>query len=183
MWSVSSEPHDVQRRLCNFVKMSSSTLSQSYHAYRRPRLVHKWTTCRKNAVSQVTFKCSIHEKVISFIMLHKLRLRGTHNRRFSYWQKKRLMDTSVLYLVLKNDILGSPSRPMIRVKLCYTTPKLIGNWIHISANGKVPINSLAPGGFDCSLKFVNSKLISTINILGIFSEIAIRWVPQHLTDH
>ena len=45
------------------------------------------------------------------------------------------------------------------------------------------INSLAPGGFDDSLKLVNFKLILTINILSIFCEIAIRWIPQHLTDH
>ena len=44
------------------------------------------------------------------------------------------------------------------------------------------LNSLA-GGFDYSLKLVNSKLISTINILSIFCEIAIRGMPQHLTDH
>ena len=48
----------------------------------------------------------------------------------------------------------------------------------------IQVNSLAPGGFDYSLQFelVNCKLISTINILGIFREIAIRWMP-HLTDH
>ena len=45
------------------------------------------------------------------------------------------------------------------------------------------INSLAPGGYDYSLKLENFKLISTMNILCIFSEIAIRWMPQHLTDH
>ena len=45
------------------------------------------------------------------------------------------------------------------------------------------VNSLAPGRFDCSLKWVNLKLISTINILSIICEIAIRWMPQHLTDH
>ena len=44
------------------------------------------------------------------------------------------------------------------------------------------VNSLAPGGFDYSLKLVNFKLISTINILSIFCEIAIRWMPQHVTD-
>ena len=43
--------------------------------------------------------------------------------------------------------------------------------------------SLAPGRFDFSLKLVNFKLISTINILSIFCEIAIRWMLQHLTDH
>ena len=48
-----------------------------------------------------------------------------------------------------------------------------------------PLNlkSLAPGGFDFSVKLVNFKLISTINILNIFCHIAIRWMPQHLTDH
>ena len=44
-------------------------------------------------------------------------------------------------------------------------------------------NSLAPEGFEYSLKLINFKLISTINILSIFCEIAIRWMPQHLTDH
>ena len=44
-------------------------------------------------------------------------------------------------------------------------------------------NSLTPCGFDYILKFVNFKLISTINIFSIFCEIAIRWMPQHLTDH
>ena len=34
------------------------------------------------------------------------------------------------------------------------------------------INSLAPGGFDYSLKLVNFKLMSTINILSVFCEIA-----------
>ena len=44
------------------------------------------------------------------------------------------------------------------------------------------INSLAPGGFDYSLKLVNFKLISTIDIC-IFCEIDIRWMPQYLTNH
>ena len=33
------------------------------------------------------------------------------------------------------------------------------------------VNSLAPGKFDYSLKLVNFKLISMINILSIFCEI------------
>ena len=45
------------------------------------------------------------------------------------------------------------------------------------------INSLAPGGLDYNLKLVNFKLISMINILRIFCEIVVRWIPQHLTDH
>ena len=45
------------------------------------------------------------------------------------------------------------------------------------------VNSLAPVGFDYSLKSVNFKLILTINIWSIFCEISIRWLPQSLTDH
>ena len=44
------------------------------------------------------------------------------------------------------------------------------------------VNSLAPGGFRYSLKLVYFNLISMVNILRIFYEIAIRWMPQHLTD-
>ena len=50
-------------------------------------------------------------------------------------------------------------------------------------SGENWVNSLAPGGFDYSLKLVNFKLISRINILGIFCEIAIRRMPLYLTDH
>ena len=45
------------------------------------------------------------------------------------------------------------------------------------------VNSLAPGGVDYSLKLVKFKLISMIDIWSIFCEIAIRWMPQPLTDH
>ena len=45
------------------------------------------------------------------------------------------------------------------------------------------INSLAPGGFDYSLKLINFELISMMNISSIVYEIAIRWTPQHLPDH
>ena len=44
------------------------------------------------------------------------------------------------------------------------------------------INSLAPGGFDYSLNLVNFKLISMINVLSIICKIAIKWMPQYLTD-
>ena len=40
-----------------------------------------------------------------------------------------------------------------------------------------------PLGNLTSLKLVNFKLISTIIIWSIFCEIAIRWMPQYLTDH
>ena len=43
----------------------------------------------------------------------------------------------------------------------------------------IQINSLAPEGFDYGLRLLN--FISRI-ILSIFCEIAIRWMPQHLTD-
>ena len=45
------------------------------------------------------------------------------------------------------------------------------------------VNSLAPGGFDYSLRLVNFKLISIVNILSISCEIVIRWMPKHLTDY
>ena len=64
------------------------------------------------------------------------------------------------------------------------------NWnlhvlIQISQNfvPMVHLTPLAPGGFDNCPKLVNFKLISTINIWSISCEIAIRWLPQHLTDH
>ena len=56
-------------------------------------------------------------------------------------------------------------------------------WCHICFTRPQCVNSLAPGGFDYSLKLVNFKLILTINFLSISCEIVIRWMPQHLTDH
>ena len=44
-------------------------------------------------------------------------------------------------------------------------------------------NSLVAGGLGYSLKLINFKLISTINILRIVCEIAIMCKPQHLTNH
>ena len=64
--------------------------------------------------------------------------------------------------------LSEPMVVKLPMHLCVTRPQ----WV----------NSLAPGGFDYSLKLVNFKLISMINI-SIFCEIAIRWMPQNLTDH
>ena len=62
-------------------------------------------------------------------------------------------------------------------------PMLVGSLTHVCVTRPQWVNSLAPGGFDYSLKLVNFKLISMINILSIFCEIAIRWMRQHLTDH
>ena len=45
------------------------------------------------------------------------------------------------------------------------------------------VNSLAPGRFDYHLKLNDFKLISMMNILSIFSEIAIGSMPLYLTDH
>ena len=53
----------------------------------------------------------------------------------------------------------------------------------VISNFQADFNSLAPEGFDYSLKLVNFKLISMMNILCILCEIVIRWMPQHLTDH
>ena len=55
--------------------------------------------------------------------------------------------------------------------------------LEYSRSYKGLFNSLAPGGFDYSLKLVNVKLITTIHFLSTFCEIAIRWMPQHVTDH
>ena len=55
-------------------------------------------------------------------------------------------------------------------------------WPLIVTNSNITINSLAPVGFDYSLKLVNFKLISMINIFSIFCVIAIRCMPQYLTD-
>ena len=44
-------------------------------------------------------------------------------------------------------------------------------------------NSLVAGGLDYSLKLINFKLITMINILSIFCEIAIMCMSQHLTNH
>ena len=60
--------------------------------------------------------------------------------------------------------------------LCVLTYNLLNR-------GPFILNSLAPGGFDYSLKLVNFKLILKINILSIFCEIGIRWLPQPLTYH
>ena len=56
--------------------------------------------------------------------------------------------------------------------------------LYIKAKIRITIvNSLAPGGFDYSLKLVNFELLSMINILSIFCKIAIRLMPKHITDH
>ena len=45
---------------------------------------------------------------------------------------------------------------------------------------KTVIKSLAPGSLVCNLRLVFLKLISTIDILNIFCEFAIRSMPQDL---
>ena len=72
--------------------------------------------------------------------------------------------------------------PYICELSCWPTALVSG---HRSSGMVHPVllNSLAPGGFDNSMKLINFKLISTIDILSIFWEIAIRWMPQHLTDY
>ena len=61
--------------------------------------------------------------------------------------------------------------------------EVLTRMLALRRSSRTGLNSLAPGEFDYSLKLVNLKLISMINILSIFCEIAIRWMPQHLTDH
>ena len=43
-------------------------------------------------------------------------------------------------------------------------------------------NSLAPGRCGCNLELVIFKMISTLDVLGNSSEIALKWMPQCLTD-
>ena len=45
------------------------------------------------------------------------------------------------------------------------------------------INSLCPGRCDCNLKLIIFKHLSMTDILNISYEIALRWMPQELTDH
>ena len=65
----------------------------------------------------------------------------------------------------------------------YVASSVIQNWPINIASCRPSLNSLAPGWFDHSLKLINFKLISTINVLSIFCEPAIRWRPQHLINH
>ena len=44
------------------------------------------------------------------------------------------------------------------------------------------VNSLAPGKYYCNFELVIFKAISMIDIWSISSEIALRWMPQHLAD-
>ena len=57
-------------------------------------------------------------------------------------------------------------------------PMMVRLPTHIWVTRPQWVNSLAPREFDLSLKLVDFKLISTINILIIFSETAIRRMPQ-----
>ena len=92
---------------------------------------------------------------------------GNHNHRTRLLHKH---SPQHLPSTIQNKDICRPSDDQVLVK--YT---------HTQTEG-IEINSLAPGAFDYSLKLVNFKLISTINILSIFCEIAIRWTPQHLSD-
>ena len=48
---------------------------------------------------------------------------------------------------------------------------------------EAPINSLAPGKFKWNFRYVIFKWILVIDVWGISYEIALRWMPQDLTDH
>ena len=83
-----------------------------------------------------------------------------------------------IFKVLSNQFIN---RHGYRLSQCTCKRWEVFMWLNLALLSH--INSLAPGGFDHSLKSVHFKFISTINILSIFCEIAIRWMPQHLTDH
>ena len=52
-----------------------------------------------------------------------------------------------------------------------------------TGNAEYPVNSLAPGTLNYNLKLVMFKLISRIDILSVSCEIALRLMPQDLTDN
>ena len=56
--------------------------------------------------------------------------------------------------------------------------RLLFYWGSVS----IDVNSLAPGKCSCNLKLVISKPVSRIDILSISGEIALKWLPQDLTD-
>ena len=81
--------------------------------------------------------------------------------------------------IIRETCLGT-----ISPTLAMVSPRAISETEQFETNiGVTMVEFNSPGVFDYSLKFVNFKLISTIKILSIFYEIAIRWMPQHLTDH
>ena len=54
---------------------------------------------------------------------------------------------------------------------------------HAPLNKMVPfLNLLVPGRCRCNLKLVIFKLMSRVDILSISCEIALRWMPQDITD-
>ena len=96
-----------------------------------------------------------------------------------YWSRFHgLFDGSVKVFILKHapgclcysSLVGRGGNTERRLLATGST-----RWEHL--------NSLAPGRFDYSLKLVNFKLISMIDIFSIFCEIVIRSVPQYLTHH
>ena len=46
----------------------------------------------------------------------------------------------------------------------------------------ISLNSLDPGGFEQNFRYVIFKLISVTDGWGISCKIALRWMPQYLTD-
>ena len=70
--------------------------------------------------------------------------------------------------------LSAPAHICCEFKICYIIciiAVLYGIWCYILDLVIIRLNSLAPGKFDYSLKWVNFKLISMLNISSIFCEI------------
>ena len=66
----------------------------------------------------------------------------------------------------------------------------LSSWIYVSGRLILScylyvtiINSLAPRRCNCNLELAISKITPSWNILKIFCEIALRWMPQELTDY
>ena len=83
-----------------------------------------------------------------------------------------------LKFVPKVPINNIPALVQIMARRCpydkpLSEPMMVNLLMHICVALPQLVNSLAPEGFDYSLKLANFKLIATINILSIFCEIAI----------
>ena len=61
-------------------------------------------------------------------------------------------------------------------------PMMVSLPTHICVTRPQWVNSLSPGTYGCNLKLVIFKLKSRTDILSISCEIALRWMPQDLTD-
>ena len=91
----------------------------------------------------------------------------------SSWLSRKLAWTRILYRTYKGHVFsGECSRNFVSHTV---------NWKQ-NLEMESHFNSLAPGRFSCNLKLIIFRLISMIDILNKFCEIAFRWMPQNRTN-